>query len=353
MSIGATAGKANRGIRFKTHSQRNYRFRRPLHGFTLVELLVVIAIIGILIALLLPAVQAAREAARRMQCANNLKQVGVALLLYEASNGHFPPGGLSRTDNVAGSSWWVPTLAFIEQRVISDRFDFEVGWPSPENHILLDKVYIHFMYCPSSTLPKLTTNTVQGGSANQLMRPTYAGIAGATNHPTAYEFSGPANGSTITGRISLGGVLIPWDSVKLSEISDGTSNTLVVGEQSGWIDSVPDTGAADGTRTSQESGDRRSDSCLSFMIGPMARVWTSRQFNLTHVHHRINERSAYAYGTLGSGAPNMPIQSVHPGGAQVLFADGSVHFLEEALDINALFNMANRDDGETVSKSAF
>ena len=320
---------------------------RKAKGFTLVELLVVIAIIGILIAMLLPAVQAAREAARRLQCANNLKQVGLALLLYEDANGHFPPGGLSQANGSCASSWWVPTLAFIEQKIISDRFDFATGWVNLQNHYLLDEVQFPFMYCPSSDLPPLANG--EGGSPGRLMRPTYAGVAGATDHSTAYE----ASDQFITGKISLGGVLIPWDTVSMSEISDGTSHTMVVGEQSSWLDSIPNASGGDAVKVAQESGDRRSDSCHSFMMGPFARNWTSRQFNLTHVHHPINERSVDAYGVFGSGAPNTPIQSAHPGGAQALFADGSVHFLEEALEINLLFNLANRDDGVTIPTSAF
>ena len=151
-------------------------------GFTLVELLVVITIIGILIALLLPAVQAAREAARRLQCANNLKQVGLALLLHEEAKSEFPAGGVAQPGS---HSWWVPTLPYIEQKNISDRYNLPAGWTEQENHYLVDKVQFSFMYCPSSTLPPLAVGG--GGSPASLMRPTYAGVAGATNHPTAYD----------------------------------------------------------------------------------------------------------------------------------------------------------------------
>src|SRR6188508_1512552 len=95
--------------------------RSRLRGFTLVELLVVIAIIGILVALLLPAVQAAREAGRRAQCANNLKQIGLGLLNYEQQQKSFPPGGLR--SGIYGHSWWVRVMPYLEETAVDARFD--------------------------------------------------------------------------------------------------------------------------------------------------------------------------------------------------------------------------------------
>ena len=108
-------------------SQRTFSFRRPLHGFTLVELLVVITIIGILIALLLPAIQAAREAARSLQCKNNLKQIGLALHNYEAAFHafpfSFPKSAWSNPTNNPTFSWAVYLLPFVEQQGIYDQLD--------------------------------------------------------------------------------------------------------------------------------------------------------------------------------------------------------------------------------------
>ena len=125
---------------------------RPAAGFTLVELLVVITIIGILIALLLPAVQAAREAARRMQCSNNLKQVGLAILNYESSYSVLPPGGLRLSSRAAyGSSWWVRILPYIEAGNVLDRYDvFErrLAWPEHRGGYCLEKPTVSFHVLP-------------------------------------------------------------------------------------------------------------------------------------------------------------------------------------------------------------
>src|SRR5664280_2834655 len=109
------------------------RHHRPA-AFTLVELLVVITIIGILISLLLPAVQAAREAARRLQCQNNLKQIGLALLSYESSNDMFPPGGLAGSGSTNGYSWWVRILPYVEQGNIFSQLNWQTGWLPSNPH---------------------------------------------------------------------------------------------------------------------------------------------------------------------------------------------------------------------------
>ncbi|MCX7426009.1 MAG: DUF1559 domain-containing protein [Planctomycetia bacterium] len=305
-------------------------------GFTLVELLVVIAIIGILIALLLPAVQAAREAARRAQCSNNLKQTGLALMNYESALGVFPPGGLTRPSY--GHSWWVRILPYFEQQQIEGLFDDQsaiTGWVGGDswggnayNRNLFRDRFFAFMYCPSSNLPPYVLTVPEHNNAD-CMSATYAGVGGATDHSTAKDRGGIAS----QGRISFGGVLIMHKGVALRDISDGTTNTLMVGEQSGWcIDA------------SGNKADCRADCGHGFPMGPGNDGW-ERAFNTTCVLHKINERSMSALGVEGNCGSNRPIQSVHPGGAQVGLADGSVRFLEETTAIQILYDLANRDDG--------
>lgn len=326
-------------------------------AFTLVELLVVIAIIGILIALLLPAVQAAREAARRMQCTNNLKQVGLAILNYESDFGVLPPGGLENA-TYYGTSWWVRILPYVEAGNTSDRFDYsEGGWLgyNVKAADVLRNLQFNFMYCPSSTLPRkvLTPEVGQVGYDQNVQCPTYAGISGAADGNTTNNYSAKEiSAFTTTGWGSSGGVLIEYRGIPLKEIGDGTSNTIAVGEQSDWLSPagpIPSTWTASSSPC--EFGDCRSDCGHGFTMGPApSSIGTDgRAFNLTCVYHPINYKSTTGYGIRDNCGPNSPIQSVHPGGANVAFADGSVRMLSELLDMNTLRCLATRNDGMPLS----
>lgn len=143
-------------------------------GFTLVELLVVIAIIGILVALLLPAVQFAREAARRMSCQNNLKQIGLALQLYHDAYKQYPPGALGPTGSASAAeklhTWCALTLPFVEQSSLQNTYDFHVRFDHANNAAAVAQVLPVFL-CPTMGTPQL-----QNGFAPS----HYAGNAGVT-----------------------------------------------------------------------------------------------------------------------------------------------------------------------------
>jgi len=332
------------------------RTTSPRHGgFTLVELLVVIAIIGLLIALLLPAVQMAREAARRSQCLNNLKQLGLALENYEGTFKVFPPGGLSTAAGNFGHTWLVRVMPYIEEESVYNEFD-QVGavtgllysnsqpW-SRLNRDLLRGQRFPWMFCPSSSLDQLVL-TGYGSESPNVMSPTYVGISGARDHSSTRD----KNAAGAPGYISWGGVLVAESfstttttagqgmAISIASIRDGTSKTIMVGEQSGWcIDS-------NGAKV-----DCRSDCGYGFTTGVSRNDTWERQYNLTCVIHPVGEFSYLAYGVAGDCGPNRPLQSAHPGGAQVLMADASARFLSSSTDLQILYNLANRDDGKRTN----
>ena len=332
-------------------NQRKYR------GFTLVELLVVIAIIGILIGMLLPAVQQVREAARRTQCLNNIRQATLAALNYESSQMEFPPGNYqTRTDARAwGNSFWVAMLPFMEQNNLYNGYDFtDDGWTGDAidggvdpNFVWLAEKSIPFLRCPSTALAEFPVNydgfanDEFAGHRNQkedsvAMMPNYAGVAGSDLHPSAYNSRG--------GLASQGGILVKpvvgdgkKKAISFGQISDGSSNTLVLGEQSAFM--LNDAGT---------NVDCRADGNHGFCMG--GQDDSNRNFNLITVRHAINELSiSRAVGSAGSVGPNRPIHSTHPGGANVSLGDGSTHFLDDGTSIDVLRNLADRDDGNVAS----
>ena len=333
-------------------------------GFTLVELLVVITIIGILIALLLPAVQAAREAARRMQCQNNLKQVALGVLNYESGFNVLPPGGLALSSGLYyGTSWWVRILPYLEAGNVTQYYDYTLGgwiWYNTPAQTVLENTKFPFMYCPSSTLPSLILNADTGqlsylGREFNIQCATYAGIAGAADGSRPNIYSATQRDTFATrGWVSEGGVLIMFRAISISEVTDGTSNTLVVGEQSDWLSPAGPIPTNWSAPTSMcDAGDCRSDCNHGFPMGPAPPSdYDNRTFNVTTVYHPINYKSTTGYGIKNNCGPNSPIQSVHPGGANVALVDGSVQFLSASLDITTLRCLATRNDGQTVS-SAF
>ncbi|MCA9100341.1 MAG: DUF1559 domain-containing protein [Planctomycetales bacterium] len=325
---------------------------RPRRGFTLVELLVVIAIIGILIALLLPAVQAAREAARRSKCGNNLRQASLALHNFEATHGTFPTGAQSpstKNEWVWGYSWAVAIMPHTEQSALYAELDLK-GVKSPHtglvysngttsfntfNGMIVDGILIPYLLCPSSTLNPLGLRGLQV-PAHGACSPMYTAITGAIDHETAVDKDNQSNQHLARGIQSRGGVLLANEPIDFNRITDGSSNTIVLGEQSDFCRSV------EGALI-----DCRSDYQHSFMMGATPEAHPEdRWFNTTTVRYPINHK---AWNSPGVGDQyygcNRPIQSAHPGGAHVALGDGSVRFLSEALDLHAFFDMANRNDG--------
>ena len=319
-------------------------FSNSRKAFTLVELLVVIAIIGILIGMLLPAVQQVREAARRTQCLNNVRQCTLGAHNYaSAFQDEFPPGNL-QISSAWGNSFWVYLLPFIERENLFEQYDLASGgWTgvtSNPNRFILEDVQLSFLACPSSDLPVFPVAYPEGpdqrfqgshGRGGQTgMLPSYTGITGSTEHISA--------GLGDEGGInSDGGVLLTERAVSLGEITDGTSNTIMIGEQSAWM--LDDNG---------EQVDVRSDGNHGFNMG--GRTGQLRRFNLTAIRHPLNVRSVFgAPGAPGNLGPNRPLHSEHSGGVVVGLCDGSSHFLADNTSLQVLFDLSDRDDGNVTT----
>ncbi len=344
---------------------RFHRRFRPPRGFTLVELLVVIAIIGVLVALLLPAVQAAREAARRSSCGNKLKQMSLALHNFHDKYGRLPPGGASDIRPFTtggggwGSSWHVYLLPEVEQQNLFDnmRLTGGSGWGTNANHNknATNGAALDHLHCPSSPLSKFCSSPHGGGT---LAASTYVGNSGIVNsfgglNEARNAQPGGATNCCSGGIMSWGGVLYTNSKLNFSSVTDGTSNTIAIGEQGDWL------------RT-QNGGkhDRRSSGLHGFIIGSSrggepTTGWTNdlRQFNFTTNRYRINQMTGWtdgngncaSEGICQNASTNLPYNSTHPGGAQFGYVDGSVHFLPETIDDPTFARLLTRDDGLVIA----
>lgn len=309
--------------------------RRIRRGFTLIELLVVIAIIGVLIALLLPAVQAAREAARRAQCTNNLKQIALAAQNYHDSNGCFPGGSYSgisgtnpphvgndKTGYPENFSCFVRMLPYFEQAPMYNATNFNLCSADPAN-ITICGVQVASLLCPTDIqtspvpirLPAAAGNaTSPGYSFNNIALPpgvwmqafsSYAGNAGT------FTF-GYSNLMPTVVRDSHNGVIFNDSTVRIADITDGTSNTMIFGEHSraGLFKVDPAYAISD---NSWNSG--RWYDTLFATLYPM---------NLGLGNNTAIKNDSYYDPTDAS--------SLHPGGANFAFADGSVRFIKMSIN---------------------
>ncbi|MFI4875195.1 MAG: DUF1559 domain-containing protein [Blastopirellula sp. JB062] len=314
-------------------------------GFTLVELLVVIAIIGVLIALLLPAVQQAREAARRMSCSNNMKQLGLALHNYHDTYRAFPFGGLGEFQ----TSWMVAIMPQIEQSNVFDQIEPGVfsGFPHGTNAELLHEWTPDFNWCPSSTANRLNRRDDED---YRLATASYIGIAGATTSAT--DSSDPTGAdrciSGSQGYACSNGMLVPNTVTKMRDATDGLTNTIIVAEQSAM--GRNSTGGLTDIRSSYEWGCWGGPGAITAppeIDGTYKWDGTPWSRNTTTTRYPINTI------TQGGGndrdGTNTAIHSEHPGGAMVLRGDASVAFAAETMNLITLRDLCVRDDGNVIS----
>ncbi len=279
-----------------------------IKAFTLVELLVVIAIIGILIALLLPAVQAAREAARRMQCSNNEKQIGLGILNYHDTHLYFPPGTLG-----GGTSWsWsARILPFMECGIIHKQIDFDIPYNlvhKINNEAM--KTFVPAYICPSAPEPYLISCCGAIVGLEDTAETNYSAVATHRDGDDAYYARDP-DGT---------GIMYLNSKTKIRDVTDGTSMTFLVAE----------------------CDLEQNDSYAPTSTQHWGKIWASEN------------RVTTAYGINSDlGHIHAPIRSHHPGGAQFLYADGHVSFLNETIEQALLQSLTTRNWGETIDDSEY
>lgn len=363
----------------------SHRRRRP--AFTLVELLVVIAIIGILVALLLPAVQAAREAARRVSCTNNLKQIGLALHNYHDSFGTLPinmtSGGSGTTpqglDTTGFYSWLVPILPFVEQQPLYDSINLNISMSDATGPTAPYMAYIGADHpnaeaartrvpcylCPSDS----NSSTDAMGSA--LPAPdNYAGNAGWIPFATGYDGSRATPGKQ-NGMIPLvsPGEDVGWHVNKISfkNVTDGLSNTVAVAErrindrdwngQSGKNDAIFSF-CAGGGRTARTLAEHRQYCVNTFspdtaLSRPHGRAWISGWSLTAPIYTHVmepNSRNCHFHSGFVDGNFLTTASSQHPGGVNVVLGDGHVRFVEDSIALNVWWSLGSRDGGEATQQ---
>jgi len=315
---------------------------RSRRAFTLVELLVVIAIIATLIGLLLPAVQSAREAARRSACQNNLRQMGLALLVRHDASKRFPGGFLRNPDYAVstfsgpGWGWGTMILPQIEESSLFSQLSHDTRDLSSDPGIVtLAQTRVPVFRCPSCPAPSSLNEALPGNAtAPAFALSNYKGVFGDRN--TQFNYTDDDcpffAGSCIDGG---NGMFSPGDGVRLRQVTDGTSKTALVGE-------VPY--GVNGARTSTGS-----------LISYRGAVWAgviskSAESNVaTHQTLRGVEANGSASNTYRiNGTNSNAFGSHHIAGAGFVLTDGSVRFLPESIDGVVLNRLAARNDGEPV-----
>ncbi|TWU30349.1 DUF1559 domain-containing protein [Bythopirellula polymerisocia] len=353
--------------------------RGPQSGFTLVELLVVIAIIGVLVALLLPAIQAARESARRMSCTNNLKNIALSCLNYESAKDSLPPATLnSSKDTQSGLGWPVLILPYVEQAAVSQDAIAKYTDPTKTNADDaygsamddLNKLLLPMYLCPSD--PELAQQEEKFGNSDRKGM-SYAGVAGTYYARTGRcpsdrggeDFCITSSATGLFGPNNYDGLLIQDWPVELREVTDGTSNTLLMGERTyqirAWMIGAYWTGSTVPPFIPATRGQARPAP-----EGPQPSTALFATKNLTELyalnHDPFNGCYQLHNNDLGDrpkvpattpkviSVNDLPFGSRHPGGVNFARGDGSVSFLQESLAPRVYLALGSRNGSDIVDE---
>lgn len=315
------------------------RLRRT--GFTLVEMLVVIAIIGVLAALLIPAIQAARESARRTTCQNNLKQIAFAVQQYHSQYHVFPPGSLGgRTQH----SWVPALLTYMEEGSVASLYDWKVSWNDPSNQEAITTP-LDLLGCPSTPEDEDRLDQIAPGLKAAIS--DYAPV-GSIDPTVAAGLTPPPR--------SLGGVMPTLDLtatprpkwIRVEDIRDGLSSTIVIIEDA----ARPVFRTADGTGPANNDPDGGGTE-LPVVGGRVQGAGWADPNSIATFH------SSSADGLTAPGpctincTNNNEAFAFHPGGIHCFFADNSVHFLAEEISVKVYAALVTRNGGEVISQDDF
>ena len=310
---------------------------RPNRGYTLIEILVVIAIVGILVGLLLAAVQSAREAARRSQCANNLKQIGLALHNYESSHKVLPIGGGVQTLDF---SFLAHLLPHLEQNTLYDSLNFSsfptsgIDFANPNDTASI--IQVASFLCPSDPGPSFSFG-----------RTNYAGNMGTLYHRTRTD-----------------GVFEPGETIRFADVPDGLGSTIAVSE---WLSGSFRVDARDPRRSTfglvmapevLNDFERFAVACRDLDISSVppyhiqnsrGRDWLQGGSAGCLYHHVLVPNGHSCTSFLEGRAGAVTVGSIHPGGVNSLYLDGHVSFVKSSVDLRAWRALGSRNGGELLT----